>query len=135
MPPGETSYQSGLGFRKVFPAEDATDNTTVDIVAIHGLDTESPGTWTFQGRGRNPSVNWLKDSHMLPAAAPDARIYTYDWNAKVFDNAPVETLLGHADNFLSLIEEERGVADRPILFIASCFGGLILAEVSHVENV
>ncbi|KAI1662977.1 hypothetical protein F4813DRAFT_384552 [Daldinia decipiens] len=65
---------------------------------------------------------------MLPAAVPDARIYTYDWNAKVFDNAPVQTLLGHADNLLSLVAAEHGTSGRPILFIASCFGGLVLAE-------
>lgn len=71
---------------------------------------------------------------MLPAAAPDARIYTYDWNAKVFDNAPVQTLLGHADNLLGLVAAEHGTSGRPIIFIASCFGGLVLAEVSYVVD-
>ncbi|OTB16921.1 hypothetical protein K445DRAFT_57852, partial [Daldinia sp. EC12] len=116
------------GLRKIFPAKGATDNTTVDIIAIHGLETQSPGTWTFQGRDGNPSVNWLEDIHMLPAAAPEARIYTYDWNAKAFNNAPVQTLLGHSDNLLALLSEEHGTSGRPILFIASCFGGLVLAE-------
>ncbi|KAI1439322.1 hypothetical protein F5Y02DRAFT_406037 [Annulohypoxylon stygium] len=70
---------------------------------------------------------------MLPAAVPSARIYTYDWNAKVFDNAPVQTLLGHADYLLGLVAAERGTSsDRPIIFIASCFGGLVLAEVSYI---
>ncbi|KAI1506280.1 hypothetical protein F5X99DRAFT_129304 [Biscogniauxia marginata] len=64
---------------------------------------------------------------MLPAAIPEARIYTYDWNAHVFDHAPVQTLLGHADNLLALVAAERD-SDRPIIFIASCFGGLVLAE-------
>ncbi|KAI1382616.1 uncharacterized protein F4822DRAFT_100890 [Hypoxylon trugodes] len=65
---------------------------------------------------------------MLPAAVPDARIYTYDWDAKVFDNAPVQTLLSHADNLLSLIAVEHSTSGRSIIFIASCFGGLVLAE-------
>ncbi|KAI1459682.1 hypothetical protein F4805DRAFT_50008 [Annulohypoxylon moriforme] len=65
---------------------------------------------------------------MLPAAAPDARVYTYDWNASAFNDAPVQTLLNHADNLLALIAEECGVSSRPIVFIASCFGGLILSE-------
>ncbi|KAI1468500.1 uncharacterized protein F4812DRAFT_371404 [Daldinia caldariorum] len=125
---GETSHQPGRGLRKVFPPEGATDNTTVDIIAIHGLDTESPGTWTYKGKGRGSSVNWLEDRYMLPAAAPEARVYTYDWNAKVFNNAPVQTLLGHADSLLTLVSCEHGTSGRPILFIASCFGGLILAE-------
>ena len=66
---------------------------------------------------------------MLSAAVPDARIYTYDWNAKAFDNAPVQTLFGHADNLLGLLDAERSDPHRPIIFVASCFGGLILAEV------
>ncbi|KAI1805541.1 hypothetical protein F4811DRAFT_551810 [Daldinia bambusicola] len=80
--------------------------------------------------GGDTSVNWLEDSHMLPAAAPEARIYTYDWNARVFSNVPVQTLLGHADSLLTLVSCEHGTSGRPILFIASCFGGLILAESS-----
>jgi hypothetical protein len=68
---------------------------------------------------------------MLPAAVPEARIYTYDWDAIWFEDAPVQTLLGHADNFFALVAGERASQDRPIIFVASCFGGLILAEVRH----
>jgi len=74
-------------------------------------------------------VNWLSDRDMLPAALPTARIFTYDWNANYFAHAPAQTLLGHADTLLGLIAEGRGSQTRPIIFIASCFGGLILAEV------
>ncbi|KAI1416956.1 hypothetical protein F5Y13DRAFT_102746 [Hypoxylon sp. FL1857] len=123
----EPSNQQRLGLRKVVPTEGDTDNTTVDIIAIHGLDTESPRTWTYKKDG-SQGVNWLDDRRMLPAAVPSARIYTYDWNAKVFDNAPVQTLLSHADNLLALVAAEHGASNRPILFIASCFGGLVLAE-------
>ena len=74
-------------------------------------------------------MNWLADRAMLPAAVPDARIYTYDWNANYFEDAPVQTLLGHADNLLVFANENRSSSKRrPIIFIASCFGGLILAE-------
>jgi len=66
---------------------------------------------------------------MLAAAVPQARIFTYDWNANYFKDAPVHTLLGHADNLLSLLTESRR-SERPIIFVASCFGGLILVEVS-----
>jgi len=69
---------------------------------------------------------------MLPAAVPQASIYTYDWNANYFKDAPVQTLLGHADNLLGLLAVEGRGSERPIIFVASCFGGLILAEVSLV---
>ncbi|RYO95238.1 hypothetical protein DL764_007723 [Monosporascus ibericus] len=65
---------------------------------------------------------------MLPAVVPEARIFTYDWDANYFENAPVQTLLGHADNLLALIATEQGPLPRPIIFVASCFGGLVLAE-------
>lgn len=65
---------------------------------------------------------------MLPATVPEARVFTYDWNADYFRDAPVETLLGHADTLLAHIAETRGTKARPIVFIASCFGGLVLVE-------
>jgi hypothetical protein len=73
-------------------------------------------------------VNWLEDSNMLPAHVPEARIFTYDWNANCFENAPVETLLGHADALLALVNKNQSSEKRPIIFVASCFGGLVLAE-------
>ncbi|KAI1455134.1 hypothetical protein F4805DRAFT_290543 [Annulohypoxylon moriforme] len=123
----ETSHQSMLGLRKVVPAEGDIDTTTVDIIAIHGLDTESPQTWIYKKDGGRV-VNWLEDRDMLPASIPNARIYTYNWNARAFNDAPVQTLLGYADNLLALVEGEQVPNPRPIVFIASCFGGLILAE-------
>ncbi|KAK7967596.1 uncharacterized protein PG986_001873 [Apiospora aurea] len=94
-----------LGLHKLVPAEGTTDTTTLDVIAIHGLDTESPRTWIYEKNGTQ--VHWLRDSDILPAAIPEARIYTYDWNAKVFDHAPVQTLLGHADNSLGQVAAER----------------------------
>jgi hypothetical protein len=67
---------------------------------------------------------------MLPAIAPEAMIFTYDWDANYAKDAPVQSLLGHADNLLALVAEMQGSRTRPIIFIASCFGGIVLAEVS-----
>ncbi|KAK4116036.1 hypothetical protein N656DRAFT_786535 [Canariomyces notabilis] len=122
--PGTTT----IGLRRIAPAPDVPDETTIDIIAIHGLGTESPRTWEFRRKGGGGVVNWLSDRDMLPAALPEARIYTYDWNANYFEDAPVQTLLGHADTLLGLVSEGLGPQMRPIIFIASCFGGLVLAE-------
>ncbi|RYP03604.1 hypothetical protein DL764_005034 [Monosporascus ibericus] len=54
-----------LGLRKVAPIGDTTNDTTIDGV-----------------------VNWLSDSTMLPAVVPEATIFTYDWDANYFENAP-----------------------------------------------
>ncbi|KAH8880627.1 hypothetical protein GQ53DRAFT_669415, partial [Thozetella sp. PMI_491] len=100
------------------------------IVAIHGLDTESPRTWMAWKQPGNPSagqVHWLRDREMLPSVVPNARILTYDWNAAIVDSA-ADILLGHADGLLDRLHES---SDRPIVFIASCFGGLLLAKALH----
>lgn len=76
-------------------------------------------------------VHWLADADMLPAAVPEATIYTYDWNASFLGDAPVVTLQGHADMLLDLVAH-REPTGRPIIFIASCFGGLVLAEVRGI---
>ena len=68
---------------------------------------------------------------MLPAVLPNARIFTYDWNASYYRDAPVQTLLGHADTLLSHVAQRPGATTRPLIFVASCFGGLILAQVSY----
>ena len=65
---------------------------------------------------------------MLPAAVPGASIFTFDWNANYFEDAPVQTLLGHADSLLALTKGNQSSSNRPVVFIASCFGGLVLAE-------
>ncbi|KAJ2978093.1 hypothetical protein NUW58_g7604 [Xylaria curta] len=116
------------GLYKVAQTDDNIDNTTIDIIAIHGLGTKSPRTWEFKQRDNGCVFNWLSHEDMLPAAIPKARIFTYDWNANYFENAPVQTLLGHASNLLAHVMGERGSTTRPIIFIASCFGGLVLAE-------
>ncbi len=67
---------------------------------------------------------------MLPKAVPEARIFTYDWDASFFKDAPVQTLFGHATTLLNdLVAEYRGAKIRPIIIVASCFGGLVVAKV------
>ena len=52
-------------------------------------------------------MNWLSDDDMLPSFVPEGRVFTYDWNANYRTEAPVETLLGHADTLLKHIDHER----------------------------
>ncbi|KAI5918146.1 hypothetical protein F4810DRAFT_715778 [Camillea tinctor] len=121
-PPTMEPSSAGLGLKRIFPAENAvvpqdisryTNHggcINISIIAIHGLDTKSLRTWIFDKKDGSRAVHWLKDSDMLPAAVPEARIYT------------------HTDNLLGLLAAERGTSKRPIIFIASCFERLVLAE-------
>lgn len=122
LPSSKCQPASGrLGYRN------APALTPASVIAIHGLGTESPRTWVFKKKD-GCKVNWLADPTMLPAAVPEATIFTYDWNANYFEDAPVQTLLGHADALLAHAKENQSSSKRPIIFVASCFGGLVLAE-------
>lgn len=44
---------------------------------------------------------------MLPDIIPEVRVFTYDYNANYHAEAPVETLLGHADTLLKLVNYQR----------------------------
>jgi hypothetical protein len=80
------------------------------IVAVHGLDTGSPRTWIAyaqDGDETSRQVHWLQDYDMLPAAIPNARIFTYDWNADTVCTAAADDLFGHANNLLCSITLER----------------------------
>ncbi|KAF7545220.1 hypothetical protein G7Z17_g9344 [Cylindrodendrum hubeiense] len=113
--------------------------TDVDIIAIHGLDTKSPDTWTWKTNPKDPSdpgVNWLSDPHMLLSKVGSARIFTCDWPADMFEpsNMTQKTNEEFARRLLDGIKRrplptnDRSREDRPIIFIASCLGGIILMK-------
>ncbi|GKT81420.1 peptidaseCc14 [Colletotrichum tofieldiae] len=108
--------------------------TDIDIIAVHGLDTNSPETWEDRSKGK-PTVNWLADMDMLPKEVSRARIFTCDWPADLFQDSNIQE--NTMDELARLLLE--GILGRPratngqpkhqpILFIASCLGGIILMK-------
>jgi hypothetical protein len=66
---------------------------------------------------------------MLPHYFPFARIYTYDWNAATISNASGQYFHHHAQDFLRAVyREQQKRRSCPIIFVGSCYGGLILAK-------
>ncbi|KAK3947445.1 hypothetical protein QBC32DRAFT_270792, partial [Pseudoneurospora amorphoporcata] len=123
------STQRGVHLSQV--NEDNGD-TDIDIIAIHGLDAKSPDTWTWRDQ-RNPNgVNWLAESELLPKEVGKARIFTCDWPADLLQRSDlvpkldgeIVTLL--IDSINRELLAKNKTRDRPILFIASCLGGIIL---------
>ncbi|KAK4062959.1 hypothetical protein Trihar35433_8754 [Trichoderma harzianum] len=116
----------------------------VDIIAIHGLDTKSPDTWTWRSQdGSRPDVNWLADPDMLPSKMKRARIFTCDWPADLFqesDSIPwtvrefARRLLAGIHNMRFHSTPDGQGRDRPIVFIASCLGGIILMEALTIAD-
>ncbi|CAP85799.1 Pc20g04700 [Penicillium rubens Wisconsin 54-1255] len=136
--PLETSQNvRGVKLDQVYPPPESTAETDIDIIAIHGLDTKSPDTWTWKKDGI--SVNWLKDSNMLPEKVPMARIFTCDWPSDLFERRDFvqKTIEEFARLMLAGIKGRRSSmnqsqlqgSERPIIFVASCLGGVILMKM------
>ncbi|KAI1126527.1 ARM repeat-containing protein [Nemania abortiva] len=127
---------NGVKLNQVSPSPESDTNTDIDIIAIHGLDTNSTSTWTWKHRdSEKPDVNWLKDPNMLPQRIPTARIFTCDWPASLFkDKDTIELTAKELARSLLLGIQLRSSTSptRPIIFIASCLGGIILLQALDV---
>ncbi|KAI0446704.1 hypothetical protein F4803DRAFT_546853 [Xylaria telfairii] len=126
-----------LGLKQVYPDPEIPiedDKDVVDIVAIHGLDSQSPTAWVAWRNDGDPTsgdVHWLKDSEMLPSKIKKSRIFTYDWPAGVGLDASIAGIFDHSMAFLSSLQvmrKETKTTRRPLIFVAACFGGLLLAK-------
>ena len=104
---------------------------TNSIIAVHGIETTSPRTWTYrQDKVTDGSgVNWLSDEDMLPGVVPQARIWVFDYNSNYTESAQEVYIGGVGETLLKSIEHEDTLGKRPLVFIGSCFGGLVVAQV------
>ncbi|OBU00767.2 hypothetical protein VE01_01233 [Pseudogymnoascus verrucosus] len=116
----------------IFPADGLKGDTTVDIIAVHGIETISPKTWTAYERDTEPrgrSFYWLKDANMLPSVVKGARIWAFDYNSNYSHDAQTVKIDGLAMALLNCMKDRRGdFESRKIIFIGSCFGGVVVAE-------
>ena len=126
----------GVRLCQVNPNKNEAD-TDIDIIAIHGLDTKSPDTWTWANpRDPNESVNWLADPRMLPSEVGAARIFTCDWPADLLQPSDLvqKTIEEYSLLLLDGIYQALFATNtarresRPVFFIASCLGGIVLAK-------
>lgn len=102
---------------------------------MHGIETHSPRTWIAYERDNEPrgrATNWLCDEDMLPSVMSEARIWVYDYNSSCFlDNAQQVDILGLGETFLKILSgaKDKDVGKRLLLFVGSCFGGVVIAQV------
>ncbi|GKZ26826.1 hypothetical protein AbraIFM66951_005023 [Aspergillus brasiliensis] len=124
--------RQGVRLCQAYPPLENKPETDVDIIAIHGLDTKSPDTWVWRTSSANKhGVNWLADPDMLPDLAKRARIFYCDWPATLFnEQSTIEMTITELARCLLLAIHSRPGAEknRPLLFIASCLGGVILSQ-------
>ncbi|QLI73503.1 uncharacterized protein G6M90_00g094850 [Metarhizium brunneum] len=125
---------------QIHPSPDSNIETDIDIIAIHGLDTKAPETWTWRDRCHpKNNVNWLEQEDMLPHNVGNARIFVCNWEAEMFQKSTPTNLEESAQSFLRIMrhhleQRERGAAANPVLFIASCFGGIILIKALEIDD-
>ncbi|KID93860.1 nacht nucleoside triphosphatase, partial [Metarhizium majus ARSEF 297] len=125
---------------QIHPSPDSNIQTDIDIIAIHGLDTKAPETWTWRDRCQpKNNVNWLEKEDMLPHEVGNARIFVCNWEAEMFQKSTPTNLEESAQSFLRIMRQhleqgERGAAAKPVLFIASCFGGIILIKALEIDD-
>ncbi|KAI0428935.1 hypothetical protein F5Y09DRAFT_272260 [Xylaria sp. FL1042] len=105
-----------------------------DIIAVHGIGAHPDDTWckTTEQGGGTVHVNWLSNKEMLPAALPNARIMRFGAKTQWFgENVIRQNVSSVAKLLLIALDRDRknnGSRGRPLLFIAHCFGGLVVIK-------
>lgn len=77
--------------------------TGLSVIAVHGMNTESPATWRAFRNHRDSNdgyVDWLADADMLPNTVPSSPIWTFHYNTSWQPDAPFERLHNLADKLL-----------------------------------
>jgi hypothetical protein len=82
----------------------------VDIVAVHGITGDAYDTWTAVN-----NILWLKD--FLLEDLPEARVFTYGYDARVFFTKATGTLDSFAITLLESLIQRR---TRPVGLASSC---------------
>ncbi|KAI0105076.1 armadillo-type protein [Nemania sp. FL0031] len=136
---GERRPNTGVSSQFDDGRETAVD---VDIITIHGLDTNSESTWVWDNpnlpQDPHNGTNWLAHKHMLPKLVGRARILTCDWPAELVTSTDYAEyrLEELARLLLDAIKNSRLECgdERPILFIASCLGGVIVMKALSMAD-
>ena len=104
----------------------------LSIVAIHGIGAHPDDSWCKNvGSKENPCwVNWLNDETMLPAVAPHTRIMRYGYRSQWFGERAIQQKVSTiAQRLLLALKRVRvEYPIRPLVFIAHCFGGLVVLK-------
>ncbi|KAL5431630.1 hypothetical protein PMIN06_012244 [Paraphaeosphaeria minitans] len=102
------------------------------IVAIHGLGAHPDDSWCKNvGTRESPRwANWLEEESMLPVVAPNARIMRYGYQSQWFGKEAMQQSASTvADRLLRALKRKReDISSRPLLFVAHCFGGLVVVK-------
>ncbi|KAM0539434.1 hypothetical protein ACHAO7_012182, partial [Fusarium culmorum] len=116
------------------PENDPKDprQATVDIVAVHSLDglgSNIDRPWSWPSDKAEESVHWLQDKNMLRSQIPTARIMTFNYDSTWTSDAPQLLLESLGEDLIRSLHDARHDQQRPIVFVAHGFGGLVVQDV------
>ncbi|KAI9666161.1 MAG: hypothetical protein M1821_004096 [Bathelium mastoideum] len=116
--------EEDTGLKELYSPEADASATTIDVVAIHGLGAHPDDTWSKNG------ANWLSDQEMLPAVIPEARILRYGYESAWFGPDAMRQRVSTVAKrlLLTLRRKRKDCPFRPLIFIAHCFGGLVVLK-------
>ena len=105
---------------------------SANIVFIHGLFGHPWKTWADEGVRGTKKPFWPED--LLPSVVPNARIYSFGYDADVerfMSVAGLNTVHQHGRNLLNDLCDLFDKYDTkiPFIFIVHSLGGLVLKEV------
>ena len=106
----------------LFELSNNEGETTIDVVAVHGLQGDAYKTWEHD----NGSL-WLRD--FLPSDIPNARIMTFGYDSTVAFSRSVAKIEDEAFELLNQLSAKwtrsaPGTLSKPIVFICHSLGGI-----------
>ncbi|KAK4223460.1 hypothetical protein QBC38DRAFT_487688 [Podospora fimiseda] len=114
-----------LFIQELYNPKDFGLTSNVDIVLVHGLDGDPVNTWKSASGQVWPQT-------LLPEARPHTRVLSFSYNGDITQDEVVSfaTIRDNSQALLTQLACRRdGVhADRPIIFVAHCLGGLIVKQ-------
>ncbi|KAF2475188.1 uncharacterized protein BDR25DRAFT_213496, partial [Lindgomyces ingoldianus] len=117
---------------KVLREAPAGADQIIDIVAVHGIGAHPDDSWCKNvGTPERPQwVNWLEKEDMLPAVALHARIMRYGYQSQWFGEGAVRQNASTVACrlLLALKRKREEYRFRPLIFVAHCFGGLVVIK-------
>ncbi|RSL82714.1 hypothetical protein CEP52_016898 [Fusarium oligoseptatum] len=123
---GNMDYSSIPTYETVHEPGEAA---VVDVFAIHGLASNPRSAWRYRGNGTD--VFWLKDILPKEEGCSNLRITMLNHHTRWHHDVPTFDIKDHAKRLLSHIEDINQ-SNRPIIFIAHSFGGLLLKQALDV---
>lgn len=119
----------------LFELSNNEGETTIDVVAVHGLQGDAYKTWEHD----NGSL-WLRD--FLPSDIPNARIMTFGYDSTVAFSRSVAKIEDEAFELLNHLSAKRtrsapGTSSKPIVFICHSLGGYVVKKalvLAHDRN-